>query len=210
MIGWLKGSLIQNNSRSIILDVNGVGYLISVGDNWSLRKQGKLGEDLEIPIYTHVREDEIRLFGFESFEAKELFISLLTVNGVGPKMAQLVVDQLSVEIIIRAVQSEDFSVFQQISGIGKKIAQKIILDLNGKLELPVDSKYKNSNMEGGDSEIALDGPPKTIYEDAKSALSNLGFSGKEVDTTLRKRIKESSDLNSLIRKCLSDLNQYFS
>lgn len=209
MIGWLKGFLLQNTPKNITLNVNGVGYLVNIGENWLLKKQLEIGDELEIPIYTHVREDEIRLFGFESFEAKDLFISLLTVNGVGPKMAQLVVDQLQPETIFQAVQNEDFSVFQQISGIGKKIAQKIILDLHGKLQLPIN--FQSSGL--GSNSKNLEGTPsgfsqKTIYEDAKSALSNLGFSGKEVDVTLRKRIKENTDLNSLIRKCLSDLNQY--
>lgn len=206
MIGWLKGTVVHFEGSEIILNANGVGYLIFMGDNLISRMKIALGITVEIVIYTAVKEDEIRLFGFDSFEARKLFITLLGVNGIGPKVAIKIIDQLPVSQIIRSIGSNDYTPFLQISGVGKKTAQRLVLDLQGK----IDDFLLADNMErGGQQEY--DEPSTTVsidlMGDARSALTNLGFSEKEAERVIKKYLKPGIELDELIRKGLGELNQ---
>ena len=134
MIGWIKGELLHIEEDEIIINSQGVGYLVLVGANLLARKNPSIGDEIELVIYTSVKEDEIRLIGFETFLARKVFTILLTVNGVGPKAAVKITDALTPEDIVFAVSNSDHSSFLQVSGIGKKTAQKIVIDLQSKVD----------------------------------------------------------------------------
>ena len=127
MIGYLKGKILQTYKDSVILDVNGVGYLISV------TKSVSVGDTKEYFVHTHVREDTFSLFGFSSQQEIELFKMLLMVSGVGPKAAISIMTASDVNRIYSAVSKADVGFFTAVPGIGKKGAQKIIIELKGKI-----------------------------------------------------------------------------
>ena len=205
MIAWLSGTVLEILSDEIILNTQGVGYQFTLGANQRTRLQVEVGKMLELPIYTSVKEDDIRLFGFESFDQRSLFTTLLSVNGVGPKAAMNLIDQMAVKEMIFAVHNEDFLPFTKVSGIGKKTAQRIIVDLQGKLD-------GFSELAGGEIhhlETGKSAAPKSqgMAKDAKSALVNLGYGDKEADKVIKKHIETDITLDELIRAALSDLIQ---
>jgi len=208
MIAWLKGTVLHLDGNEVILDVQGTGYRIIIGENLLLQQQYKAGETKEIVIYTSVREDAITLFGFESFEARKLFILLLGVNGVGPKVGVKIIDQLPVRLIIQSISNNDFTPFLKVSGVGKKTAQRLVLDLQGKIEafiLADREQGKGSQATASPTEV---GAGSTyILADTKSALSNLGYAERDAEAAIHKHLRPGMELDELIRKCLADLNR---
>lgn len=179
MIAQLTGKPIINNDQ-LILDVNGVGYGVLVGGKTLAKLQGQ--SFVTLSIYTHVREDAIELFGFLDAADKRLFELLLAVNGVGPRTA-LNISQLGAANITEAVQQANVSFFTKISRVGKKLAQKIIIDLKSKL--------------GSLKELELGGITDPKQKDVVEALLALGFDEQEVYRKL-----EKLDLNQPIEKVI--------
>ncbi len=148
MIAWLKGTIVHIEGNEIVLNCNSVGYRVLVGNNLFQLLQLKIGDERELVIYTSVKEDELKLFGFESFFSRRVFTILLTVNVVGPKAAVNIVDQISAAHIIMSIQQNNFETFLSVSGIGKKTAQRIVLDLQGKLKnIEFDKAYHEQMQE---------------------------------------------------------------
>lgn len=169
MIGYLKGKVIESNKENVILNVNGVGYLINT------TKHASEGETVEYFIHTHVREDQISLFGFQSQQEIELFKMLLSVSGVGPKVAMAVMTAAEVNKIFAAVSKADVEFFKSIPGIGKKGAQKIIIELKGKI--------------GSVQDIDLGEEGDDITE----GLMSMGFDKQQIKKVLVKLDPELSD-----------------
>lgn len=206
MIAWLKGKVIEADESEIIINTGGVGYRVLVGSGLKLQVSLNVDDDVELAIYTAVKEDGIRLFGFQNFSVRKIFVLLLNVNGIGPKVALNIVDQLGPGDIIRALRAGDDTMFTRVSGVGKKTAQRIILDLQGKMELLQLGNYDNDEPDGSVN------PPgasdkEQIFSDAVSALTNLGFSAKVAEKAISKHLTPEASLDELIRKCLSDLKK---
>ncbi|MBU2514424.1 Holliday junction branch migration protein RuvA [bacterium] len=207
MISWIKGKIIDIDGNNITVNTGNIGYQVFIGDNVQLQLGIKKGAEVELVIYTSVREDEIKLFGFSSFFVRRVFALLLTVNGIGPKAASSIVDQIDAVTIVSSIRSGNFSPFLSVSGIGKKSAQRIILDLQGKLD-----RFEIPEMMGTEensSEILQKDPfnQMKVIEDGKSALTNLGFSEKEADRVVRHHFTPGINLGEIIRKSLADLQQ---
>jgi holliday junction DNA helicase RuvA len=131
MIARLRGTVVGSAADGLVLDVGGVGYLVAATPS-ALRKGGT-GEEITVETYLHVREDAMQLYGFADRGERELFTQLLTVNGVGPKVALAIVSGSPAEELRRAIVREDTARFQAIPGIGKKTAERIVLELKEKL-----------------------------------------------------------------------------
>ena len=131
MIARLRGKPAANTPDGLVLDVNGVGYLVHATPSVL-----RLGEELTVETYMHVREDALQLYGFADRSERELFVQLLAVSGVGPKVALAVVSGSPVAELRRAIAREDAARFQAIPGIGKKTAERIVLELKEKLGDP--------------------------------------------------------------------------
>jgi holliday junction DNA helicase RuvA len=135
MISRLRGKPAGRSADGLVLDVNGVGYLVAASAS-ALRKADGAGADgaaeVVVETYLHVREDALQLYGFADAGERELFTQLLTVNGIGPKVALAIVSGSSVGELRRAIALEDVARFQAIPGIGKKTAERIVLELKGK------------------------------------------------------------------------------
>ena len=197
MIGKLTGVLDLIANDHIIIDVNGVGYLITCPT--SLLSKCNVGDNLSIYIHTQVKEEQIILFGFSNLTEKEWFLRLQEVQGVGAKMALHIISNMSATDIINAILAEDISSFKQIPGIGPKIAARIVNELKNHKSIGTASfnMSKTSNA-SSDTDIVMD---------AVSVLTNLGFNRKDAFVTASglKAANNNIDLETLIKESLSIL-----
>jgi Holliday junction DNA helicase RuvA len=134
MIARLRGKPVANTPEGLVLDVNGVGYLVHATP--AAVRKGDASDEMTVETYLHVREDALQLYGFADRSERELFVQLLTVSGIGPKVALAVVSGSPVAELRRAIAREDAARFQAIPGIGKKTAERIVLELKEKLGDP--------------------------------------------------------------------------
>lgn len=172
MIAYLRGKVFSVSAESAVIDVNGVGYEIIASLSTLAELQIKMSVECQVWVHTHVREDAMILFGFLSSQEKEFFLSLLKVNGVGPKMAVNLMSGAGVDRIIEMIEAEDVKSISKLPKVGKKTAEQLILTLKGKLVLAPndDKKILKSNRR---------------YSDVESALVNLGFKSNDVEKVLQ-------------------------
>ena len=189
MISFLKGNYIGSITDKIIINIRGVGYGVWVADK--IKNKLKLNSEIELYIYTHVREDALELFGFTHKDELSLFQLLLGVSGVGPKSALLIVDR-GVPAIQEAIVSADVSFFTSIPRIGKKNAQKIIIDLKSKLGSLEDLDLTDT---GGET--------LEIVE----ALQAVGFSKKEAFNAVRRLPDNLTTLEEKMRYALKSMQK---
>jgi holliday junction DNA helicase RuvA len=166
VISRLRGSPVGRSADGLVIDVGGVGYLVAASAA-ALRKADGGGE-VVVETYLHVREDALQLYGFADAGERELFTQLLTVNGVGPKVALAIVSGSSAGDLRRAIALEDAARFQAIPGIGKKTAERIVLELKGKLGSVTDAPAATGRA--------------TLVE--RDALVELGFTVVEAEQAL--------------------------
>jgi Holliday junction DNA helicase RuvA len=167
MIGYLNGKVLSVDENTVILNVNGVGYEIACSGTL-LSRLIRDGEG-ETFVYTAVREDGIFLYGLNTKEEKKLFLDLITVNGLGPKMGITVLSQMSVNDLIGAISTSDVKKLCTVKGLGKKTAERIILELGEKLVV--------DGMQSAESTPILSS--KKANQDAVDALMSLGFTKQE-------------------------------
>lgn len=194
------------DTNEITLNTGNVGYRVYLGEERILKMNVKKDSEIELVVHTAVREDEIKLFGFESFFSRSVFESLLTVNGIGPKAAMSILDNLEPQTVVEAIISNNYALFLSVSGIGKKTAQRIVLDLQGKIERFSSVTQKPSLISDLQSDNNSQDRIK-LMDDAKSALLNLGYQGKTAEKIVRKYIGSGMTLDEIIRKSLSELHQ---
>ena len=180
MIGQLHGKLISKKPNVLLLDVQGVGYEVYIPLTSFYELPGEGGE-LTLKIHTHVREDAIILFGFHSQREKEFFLKLLTITGVGPKLAIAILSGAPVEELAQALADGDTHRLTSIPGVGRKTAERLALELKGQMSaflLP--EKAETTRAAGA---------PLTLEDDILSALVNLGYprqsAEKAISLTLR-------------------------
>jgi Holliday junction DNA helicase RuvA len=168
VIARLRGKPVASTPEGLVLDVGGVGYLVAATPS-ALRKADGAGE-ITVETYLHVREDTLQLYGFADGVERELFVMLLTVNGVGPKVALAIVSGSPAEELRRAIAREDTARFQAIPGIGKKTAERIVLELKEKIGAGVTAI---SSTPSGDSHVV-----------ARDALVELGYTLVDAERAL--------------------------
>ena len=183
MIGSLNGKITLKKDKFLIVETTGVGYKVNV--SLDLISKTQEGQDIKLYIYTHVREDTLDLYGFQEYEELEFFELLLGVSGIGPRGALTVLDVASLETLRKAIGSEDTGYLTKISGIGKKTAQKIVIEL----------KDKVGTFEGSDLQEEMD---------ALEALKAIGYKEREAREAL-KEIPEGTDTNAKIHQALKIL-----
>lgn len=167
MIAFLHGTLLQRATDAIILDVNGVGYRVRIPTT-TLASLGDLGTRVELYTHLHVREDDMSLFGFATQDEHDLFELLLSVSGIGPKVALGILSSAPPNEIRNAIAQGNLEILSGIRGIGKKTAQRLVLELKGKVELGEEI----SELSPLDGEVA-------------ATLINLGYSAAEAQRAAR-------------------------
>ncbi len=143
MYSYIKGIVTEINSNYIVIDNNGIGFLIYTPNPFAFKEN----EEAKIHIYQHIREEEMSLYGFKTLEEKELFLKLMGVKGIGPKMTLPILATGSISGIIDAIERENVLYLKKFPKIGDKVAKQIILDLKGKLNMNVTSDDSNTNDE---------------------------------------------------------------
>ena len=168
MISCLKGELFHKSPEKVTILVNGVGYEVFLSST-SLEKLPQLGEDVFLHTFTHVREDTLMLFGFADTDEKEMFLLLINVSGVGPKLALSILSGIGPVDLARAIATKDITRLTGLSGVGKKTAERLCLDLKDKVGL----------IAGGDAELPDFAAGSQVEgskeKDVVSALVNLGY-----------------------------------
>lgn len=187
MIGFLRGRIKDIDGNSMLIVNNGVGYIVEVAN-----VTGEIDQDIEIYTYTHVREDDLRLFGFNSKEEKSVFTDLIGISGIGPKIAIGILIKVAVKELIGAVVNDNYKSLVE-KGITKKTAEKIVLELK--------NKYKNYTVESSGVETN-----KIEYLDIIEALSKLGYRKNEIDEAL-KNINLNLNTGDIIKEALSYLRK---
>ena len=157
MIAHLRGKLAQKDSTRVIVDVNGVGYEVFVPLT-TYTALPSTGSEVSIDIHTHVREDIIALYGFSTRRERAIFEKLMTISGIGPKLAVTILSGGSVEDLVTAIKRSDLPRLTAIPGVGKKTAERIVLELKDKLQEFAEAPAKS-----------------TVELDVLSALENLGY-----------------------------------
>jgi Holliday junction DNA helicase RuvA len=169
VIARLRGRPVARTVEGLVMEVNGVGYLVSPTASALRKAEG--AADVVIETYLHVREDALQLYGFADAAERELFVELLSVNGVGPKVALAIVSGSPADELRRAIALEDAARFQAIPGVGKKTAERIVLELKEKL--------------GAEAPIRLPSrPASSSHLVARDALVELGFTVAEAEQAL--------------------------
>jgi len=195
MIAWLSGRLRRKVPDYLVLDVAGVGYQISVPLS-TYRRIPDDGEDVCLHIHTHVREDSLSLFGFLTETEKDLFLLLIGVSGIGPKLALAVLSSLSVDELAAAIQSSDDQKLSSVPGIGKKTAARMVLELKDKV------KHFMTAVPAVSSAAA-----DSDSDDVLSALMNLGYKKPHAEEALTKvrHGRPGLTVEELIREALNVL-----
>ena len=187
MIGFLRGHVAARTADACFLDVQGVGYKLACSLT-TLTSLPADGEAVRLWTHVHVREDALALFGFATEEEQRMFEALLSVSGVGPKVALLVCSSFTPEAFRRALVTGDVAGISSVPGIGKKTAQRILLDLKEKLELP---------------DLEIVGSRPDAIAKARSALENLGYTPGEVRAALAESPPEAeATLEDVIKSAL--------
>lgn len=201
MIARLRGKLIEANLTAVIIDVNGVGYRVFIPLS-TFDKLPRPGENVELMTYMSVREDVIHLYGFASSQEKELFELLLNVNGIGAKTAVNVLSGTPVSTFCAAIAAADVKALSKLNGIGKKTAERMIIELRDKVD--------KISPELSISAVKVPDDKKVAVEDALLALEQLGFkrdkSQKVVADLLSKLDSRECSTENLVRKALQALN----
>jgi holliday junction DNA helicase RuvA len=193
MIAWLKGTIVRKQPHQVVVDVGGVGYCAAIPLT-TYFEIGEVGRPVELLIHTHLTDNALALYGFKTGDERDLFLKLIAVSGIGPKLAMNVLSGMNAVELVDAIQKSDIARITAIPGIGKKTALRIAMELQDKLEK---------------KETLLAGRGSPEREDLVSALVNLGFRRKEaegvVDATLRAHKDEPPDFEKLFRECLKKM-----
>ena len=193
MIGSLRGKLIEKRPNQILLEVGGVGYLVQVPLS-TFAAIGALHAEATLLIHTHVREDQFSLYGFVTAREKRLFELLLSASGVGPSLALKILSGMNLDELIPAIRKGDLAQLVRIPGVGRKTAERIVVELRDKLAV---------------EDVAGPDKPATrsqLEADVASALTNLGYDTRSVDKAIEKsRDSSGADFEDLLRASLQIL-----
>lgn len=205
MIAHLSGTLLAKQATSVIIDVSGVGYevTIPVTTFYDLEEPGA---QVSLRIYTHVREEALQLYGFKTARERELFTQLILVSGIGPKSAIAMLSGMSADEIITAIRTNNLARLTSIPGLGKKTAERLVIELRDKM-----TKLSSPELEEQLAARAAGAAPSgdDVREDALSALVNLGYQRAAAEKAITHAMQEGGDLSVelLLRRALRTLSK---
>jgi Holliday junction DNA helicase RuvA len=198
MIAHLKGKLTYKSPIEIAIDVNGVGYQVFVPLS-TFYALPELEEDVFLDIHTHMREESLKLFGFYTTDEKRIFEKLIAINKVGPKLALTILSGMSPAELFTTIDSNDIGKLSTIPGIGRKTAERLILEMRDRMDgISLDSDIKKDSI-----------PQNGLFDDALSALINLGYKKNQAEQTLKKVYPEGEvgdSIEDIIKKSLNLLS----
>ena len=200
MIAHLRGRIIAKSPNQVIVDCGGVGYDVTISIA-TFTAIGVEGKETSLHVHTHVREDQIALFGFADLQEKRLFERLLLISGIGPKLAITVLSGISSDRLVGAIRAQDHATLTKIPGIGKKTAERVVLELKDKLDdlavtIPDTTTYSGKRLGG-------------VGEDALSALVNLGYprpvAQRAIEAAVEKDPEVAAEFEGLFRAAMASI-----
>ena len=206
MIAHLSGKLIDRHATGVVLDVNGVGYEVTIPVT-TFYELEEAGQTVSLRIYTHVREDTLQLFGFKTLRERELFQMLISVSGIGPKSGVAMLSGMSADEIITAIRTNNLARLTSIPGVGKKTAERLVLDLRDKMAAlsspALEEQFAAASAAGA---VASE---DSLREDALSALNNLGYQRAAAEKAIAHAMQEGGDLSVelILRRSLRTLSK---
>ena len=206
MIAHLSGKLLAKHATSVVLDVNGVGYEVTIPVT-TFYDLEEAGAQVQLRVYTHVREDALQLFGFNTARERELFILLISVSGIGPKSAIAMLSGMSADEIIAAIRTSNYARLTSAPGVGKKTAERLVIELRDKMAALSSPALEEqlAAQPGGPAAQTEDG----LHDDTLSALLQLGFQKAAAEKAVGQAMQEGGDLTVelLLRRSLRSLSK---
>jgi holliday junction DNA helicase RuvA len=200
MIAHLTGKLLEKHANTAIVDVGGVGYEVSIPLS-TFYELGEDGCDVSLRIYTHVREDAIQLFGFKTVRERDLYLRLISVQGIGPKLGITILSGMSADEIVGAIKSNNLVKITSIPGIGRKTAERMVIELRDKI---IELGAAGEQIPGHETNNI---PTDDVFEDALSALTNLGYQRNAAEKAVKQAATEEGEytVQKLLRRSLQIL-----
>ncbi len=205
MIALLSGKLLEKQTNVVIVDVGGVGYEVTIPLS-TFYDLGEIGSNVELRIYTHVREDAIQLFGFTSARDRELYLKLISVQGVGARSGITMLSGMNADEIIAAIRSDNIAKLTAIPGVGRKTAERLVVELRDKLaDLAIGAAAAAVSGEAGTDGHGTE--TGGVYDDALSALVNLGYQRNAAEKALQQARQDGTEASvpKLLRAALQRL-----
>ncbi len=191
MIAHLSGKLLAKQATSVILDANGVGYEVTIPLS-TFYDMEEAGANIQLHIYTHVREDALQLYGFRTVRERELFLRLISVSGIGPKLGITMLSGMSAEEIIASIRTSNLARLTSIPGVGKKTAERLVIELRDKITaLSSPALEEEFAARAG---AAAPTSEDAVFDDALSALVNLGYPRAAAEKAITAAIAEGGDI----------------
>ena len=205
MIAHLSGTLLSKQATSVIVDVGGVGYDVAIPLS-TFYDLGEIGEPVQLRVYTHVREDALQLYGFKTARERELFLQLISVNGVGPSLAIKLLSGMNADEMIASIRTNNLVRLVAIPGVGRKTAERLVVDLRDKIAALSSPALEEEFA----AKAAVEGAPTTteaMRNDAMSALANLGYQRSAVEKAVKNAVDEGGELSVevILRRSLRSL-----
>jgi len=203
MIAHLSGTLLSKQATTVIVDVSGVGYEVNIPLS-TFYDLEDLGSTVQLRIYTHVREDAIQLYGFKTARERELFLKVISVTGIGPKLGITLLSGMSADEMIASIRTNNLARLTLIPGVGRKTAERLILELREKV---ADLSSAQLEEELGAKPGAGEPTEDTVRADALSALLNLGYQRSGAEKAIDAALGEGGDVTveSILRRGLKKL-----
>src|SRR5205807_8059668 len=206
MIAHLSGTLLAKQATSVILDVGGVGYEVTIPLS-TFYDLEDAGANVALRIYTHVREDALQLYGFKTARERALFLKLITVSGIGPKLGIKMLSAMSADEIIASIRTNNLARLTSIPGVGRKTAERLVVELRDKITA-LSSPALEEEFSGEPGQRAGTSAD-AMRDDALSALLNLGYQKTAAEKAIKAAIDEGGDLSVelILRRSLRSLSR---
>ena len=205
MIAHLSGTLLAKHATSVIVDVGGVGYEVTIPVT-TFYDLGETNAPVRLQIYTHVREEALQLFGFRTLRERELFTLLISVSGIGPKSAVAMLSGMSADEIVTAIRQSNYARITSIPGVGRKTAERLVIELRDKMAALSSPALEEQIAAGGPTAAQSE---DALREDTLAALLQLGFPKPAAEKAITSAMQEGGDLSveMLLRRSLRQLSK---
>lgn len=196
MIAYLSGKLLEKQANTLIIDVGGVGYEVSIPLS-TFYELGDVGSEVNLRIYTYVREDAIQLYGFKTDRERQLYLKLISVQGIGAKSGISLLSGMSADEIIAAIRTDNLARLTSIPGVGRKTAERLVVELRDKV---MDLAAGGGSLDGAAPSV----PADAVFDDALSALVNLGYQRNAAEKALKQAAQDGTEMSvqKLLRRSL--------
>src|SRR5215467_10319732 len=193
MIAHLSGTLLSKQSTAVIVDVGGVGYEVTIPLS-TFYELGEAGSSVQLRIYTHVREDTLQLYGFKTARERELFLQIISVSGVGPKLAIALLSGMNPDEIVGSIRTNNLVRLTAIPGVGRKTAERLVVDLRDKIAA-LSSPALEEEFAAKAAAAGAPASTDAMRDDAMSALSNLGYQKAAAEKAVKTAADEGGELS---------------